>query len=200
MILTAAVALLALAAQPVNDPPDEDTTFSDRQPVRLAPLPAAQAFAAFRDICMADFPDSAAFDRAAAASNLGFVRGPHTERMQEWSSTHGQITLRVARNAQREARRDRRERRGIRERWVERCDYWVSIEERMEPGALAAAIGAALAPQARPVEEIVGVSWDLGSSAPGTRLKLVYLPAGDDPRLFTLSLQRLADTPAGERG
>lgn len=184
--------VLALASQPVNDVQDEDTTFSDRQPVRLAPLPAQRALAAFRDICMAGFPDPAAFDRAAAASDLGFVRGAHEERTQEWSSRHGQIVLRKARNAQRESRRERREGRGPRERWVERCDYWVAIEERVAPEALVAAIGAWLAPQSQAVEQIVGYSWDLGSPAAGTSLRLVYLPSSDDPRLFTLSLQRLA--------
>ncbi len=193
MILTLTAALLALAAQPVNDPPEEDTTFSERQPVRLAPLPAARAFAAFRDICMTGFPDPAAFDRAAAASDLGFVR---TRETQEWSSRHGQITFRQARHRARDARRDRREGRGNRERWLERCDYWVAIEERVEPGALAAAIGAELAPQSRPVEEILGVSWDLASAVPGTRVKLVFLPSDDDPRLVTLSLQRLASNLA----
>lgn len=191
-MIAALAALLVLAGQPVNDPVDEDSTFSERQPVRLSPLPAARAFAAFRDICMASFPDPAAFDRAAAASDLGFVRGEHSERRnQEWSSRHGQIVLRQARRRARESRRERREGRGIRERWLERCDFWAAIEERMEPGRLAAAIGAQLAPQSRVVEEIVGYSWDLGSSDPGTSMKLVYLPSTDDPRLFTLSVQRL---------
>ena len=71
----------------------------------------------------------------------------------------------------------------------------MAIEEPLAPEALVTAIGQALAPQARPVEEILGVSWDLGSTVPGTSLKLVYLPSNDDPRLFTLSLQRFAETP-----
>jgi len=45
------------------------------------------------------------------------------------------------------------------------------------------------------MEEIVGVSWQLGSSLPGTSLKLVYILSIDSPRIFTLSLQRLADSP-----
>ena len=193
MIAALTAVLLVLAGQPVNDPVDEDSTFSEHQPVRLAPLPAARAFAAFRDICMANFPDPAAFDRAAAASDLGFVRSEHSERrMQEWSSRHGQIVLRQAPRRARESRRERREGRGRRERWLERCDYWAAIEERMEPARLAAAIGAQLAPQSRVVEEIVGYSWNLGSSDPGVSLRLVYLPSDDDPRLFTLSVQRLA--------
>jgi hypothetical protein len=192
MTVVLAAALLLFAQQPVNDPEETDSTFSDRQPVRLSPLPMDRAITAFRDICMAGFPDPAAFDRAAAAADLGFVRGVHEERIQEWSSQHGQITLRRARNAQREARRDRREGRGRRERWIERCDYWVAIEERVEPEVLIAAIGAALAPQSQPVEEILGYSWDLESPASGTPLKLAVLPSVDDPRIITLSLQRLA--------
>ena len=196
MILAFATALLMLAGQPVNDAQDEETTFSDRQPVRLAPLPAERAFGAFRDICMANLLDPAGFDRAAAASDLGFVRAEHPERgTQEYSSTHGQFVLREAQRPRRESRRDRE--RGLvrRERALERCDYWVAIEERMDIEGLVAAIGARLAPGSRPEEEIIGVSWGLESPVAGTRLKLVYLPSIDDPRLFTLSLQRLADNP-----
>lgn len=196
MIAGLAAALLIFAGQPVNDPEDQDSTFSERQPVRLDPVPAARALAAFRDVCMAGFPDAAAFNAAAAESELGFTRTEGTgERTHEWSSRHGQIVLRHARNPDRVARRDRREGHARRERWRERCDYWLAIEERMEPAALVAAIGTALAPQARAVEEILGYSWDLGSSAPGATLRLVYLPSGEDPRLFTLSLQRLAVVP-----
>jgi hypothetical protein len=197
MIAALLSALLIAAGQPADVPEDDNTTFSEHQPVRLQPVPASRAFAAFRDVCMAEFPDPAAFDRAAAASELGFVRTQDTDaRTREWSSRHGQIVLRQARNPGREARRDRREGHARRERWRERCDFWVAIEERMEPAALIAAIGAALAPQARPVEEILGYSWELESSVPGTSLRLVYLPTEDDPRLFTLSLQRLAEAPA----
>lgn len=183
------------AGQPVNEPQDGETTFSERQPVRLVPLPAARALGAFRDICMAGFPDPAAFGQAAAASDLGFVRTEDGGRnTHEYSSRHGQIVLRLARSPDREARRDRRQGHDRRERWRERCDFWVAIEERLEPGELVAAIGAQLAPQSRPAEEIVGYSWNFESSLPGTSLKLVYLPSNDDPRLFTLSLQRLADS------
>jgi hypothetical protein len=189
-------ALLA-AGQPATLPEDEDTTFSERQPVRLAPLPLAQALGAFRDICVTGFPDAATFNRAAGASTLGFVQSAHPEHgAQEWSSRHGQIVYRLAPNPEREARRDRRAGHDRRQRWRERCDYWVAVEERMDTAALVAAIGAQLAPQARAQEEIVGWSWDLGASAPGTTLRLVYLPSDDDPRLFTLSLQRLHDVAA----
>lgn len=188
-----AAALLAATAQPDPEAEDENSTFSERQPVRLAPLPAARALAAFRDVCMAGFPDPAAFDRAAAASDLGFVRSEHAERgEQEYSSRHGQIVLRIAPERNSDARRDRREGRGARRRWRARCDFWVAVEERLDPEALVAEIGAALAPSARPTEEIVGTSWDL---EPGGGLKLAYIPSNDDPRLFTLSLQRLPDNP-----
>jgi hypothetical protein len=190
------MALALAAGQPVNDVDDPASTFSEHQPVRLAPLPAERAFAAFRDICMAHLGDPAGFDAAAAAAGLDFVRAEHPEHdSQEWSSSHGQIVLRQARNLRREARRDRREGHAARQRWLDRCDYWVAIEEPLGPEALVAAIGAALAPQARAQEEIIGVSWALHSTVPGTSLRLVFLPTDDDPRLFTLSLQRLADTP-----
>ena len=193
MIAALAALLLVVGGQPVNDPENEDSTFSDRQPVRLAPLPAARLFAAFRDVCMATFPDPAGFDLAAAASDLGFVRAEGAgRRTREWSSPHGQLVFRQAPDPGRQARRDRREGHAGRERWIDRCEYWGAIEERMEPPALAAAIGAQLAPQSRPIEEILGFSWDLGTSADGVSLRLVYLPSADDPRLFTLSLQRLA--------
>jgi len=198
-----ALAALLLAAQQPVDEPAEDTTFSERQPVRLAPLPAARALGAFRDICMAGFPDPAAFDRAAAASDLGFVRSEQAERdSPEWSSSHGQVVLHGAERRSVESRRERRREgrgpgaRGPRLRWLARCDFWMAIEERLEPEALVAAIGARLAPDARPVEEILGVSWTLESPRQDAILKLVYLPStDDDPRLFTLSLQLLPATP-----
>jgi hypothetical protein len=65
------------------------------------------------------------------------------------------------------------------------------------PEALVASIGRALAPQSRPQEEILGVSWELPPDREGTTLKLVWLPSDDDPRLFTLSLQRVADITRG---
>jgi hypothetical protein len=197
MLTALGMALAMTIGQPVNDVVGDDTTFSERQPVRLAPLPAERAFAAFRDVCMAHLGDPAGFDQAAATAGLDFVRAEHPERgTQEYNSRHGQIILRHARNQRRETRRDRREGRVARQRWVDRCDYWVAIEEMSAPEALVATIGRALAPQATAVEEIIGYSWALGSPAPGTSLRLVYLPSNDDPRLFTLSLQRLADTPA----
>jgi hypothetical protein len=195
-VIVALVSALLAAAQPVNAAEEEDPTFSERQPVRLVPLPAASALGAFRDICMSGFPDPGAFNAAAAASDLGFGQTPDTgSDTHEWSSRHGQIVLRTARRPERDARRDRRLGHDRRERWRERCDFWVAIEQRMEPAALVTAIGAELAPRSRPAEEILGVSWELESDVPGTSLRLVYLPSIDDPRIFTLSLQRLADSP-----
>jgi hypothetical protein len=200
MIIALSVALALAAAQPPEAPEEEDSTFSERQPVRLAPLPAQRALAAFHDICMAGFPDPAAIERAAAASDLGFVRSARAEReAPEWGSRHGLIMFRPAATRAREPRQDRREPEGRRQRlrWLARCDFWMAIDERMEPGPLVAAIGAQLAPNARPVEEILGVSWQLQSPNPDAMLKLVYLPStDDDPRLFTLSLQLL---PANRR-
>jgi hypothetical protein len=197
MLIAFTMALALAAGQTVDEAGDPDTTFSEHQPVRLEPLPAQRVFAAFRDICMAHLGDPAGFDQAAAAAGLDFVRAEHPEHdSQEYNSRHGQIVLRQARSPGREARRDRRLGHVARERWVNRCDYWVAIDEMMAPEALIAAIGGALAPQARPAEEILGYSWALESPAPGSSLRLVYLPSNDDPRLFTLSLQRLAVTPA----
>lgn len=204
--MIALVALALLAAQPAPDAPEEENgLYTERQPVRLEPLPAARALGAFRDICMAGFPDPAAFDRAAAASDLGFVRSERAERdSPEWSSRHGQIVLRGAERRSVESRRERRRERrqdgaaprGPRLRWLARCDFWMAIEERLDESAVVAAIGAQLAPNVRPREEILGVSWLLESPRQDAALKLVYLPStDDDPRLFTLSLQLLPVGP-----
>ena len=194
MIVALLSALLA-AAQPVNATEGENSTFSERQPVRLEPLRLASALGAFRDICMAGFPDPGAFNAAAAVSDLGLGRTPDTgSDTHEWSSRYGQIVLRTARHPDRDARRDRRLGHDRRERWRERCDFWVAVEQRVEPAALVVAISAELAPRSRPAEEILGVSWALESNVPGTSLRLVYLPSMDDPRILTLSLQRLADS------
>ncbi len=194
MTIATMIAAACLVALQPADEPLEESPFSERQPVRLAPLPAARALDAFGDICLATFPDAASFDRAAAASDLGFVRSESAARgEQEWTSRHGQIILRQARGRDDDARRDRRQGRGARQRWLVRCDLWVAVEEQLQPAALVAAIGAALAPRSRPVEEILGFSWALESTVPATSLKLVYLPSNDDPRIFTLSLQRLAE-------
>jgi hypothetical protein len=196
MFALLSAALLA-AGQPADQSEEEDSTFSEHQPVRLEPITTTRALAAFRDICVATFPDPAAFNAAAAASDLGFTKSEDTgERVQEWSSRHGQISFRRNRSPERSGRRTRGEQRGLRLRWQERCDYWIPIEERVAPGALVAAIGARLAPGVRAQEEIIGYSWDLGSAEPGTSLQLVYLPTEEDPRLFTLSLQRLVQVPA----
>lgn len=194
------IALALLAAQPVNEPEEQDATYSEHQPVRLTPLPAARALGAFRDICMAGFPDPTAFDRAAEASDLGFVRSARAERdAPEWSSRHGRIVLLAAQQRSRESRRDRLRGPGggrPRLRWLARCDFWMAIDERLEQDALVAAIGAQLAPNVRPVEEILGVSWTLESPRQDAILKLVYLPStDDDPRLFTVSLQLLPANP-----
>lgn len=187
------VVALFLALQAVaTAPPEPELTSA--QPVRLAPLPAVRALDAFRAICMETFPDPAAFDRAAAASDLGFTRGEHPERgEQEWTSRHGQIIFRQAQGRDAEARRDRRDGRGARRRWLARCDFWVSIEEQLATPELLAAIGRQLTGgRVQADEEIVGFSWDLGTTE-GYSLKLVYLPSSVDDRLFTLSLQRLGD-------
>ena len=197
MTLNLLLATLAFTGQPVNEP-EEDSAFSDRQPVRLELIEQARAFTAFRDICMATGFDGAAFDAAAGASDLGLTQAEEPEDdTQEWSSRHGQFVLRVAPERERQSRREAREGLGIRRRWVARCDYWVGIREMQAPEALVASIGRALAPQSRPQEEILGVSWELPPDREGTTLKLVWLPSDDDPRLFTLSLQRVADITRG---
>ena len=128
------MALALLAAQPVEEPGEEHSLYTERQPVRLAPLPAARALGAFRDICMADFPDPAGFDRAAAASDLGFVRSERAERdSPEWSSRHGRIVLHGAERRSVQSRRERRRERpgpgarGPRLRWLARCDFWMAV-------------------------------------------------------------------------
>jgi hypothetical protein len=196
------LAFALLAAQPLNEP-EEDSTFSERQPVRLEPLPAARAFAAFRETCMAGISDPAAFDRAVAASDLGFTRSERGgDETHEWSSRHGQLVLHGPRERSRVPQRERRERsleRGPRLRWLARCDFWMAIDQRLEPDALIAALGTALAPGIRPVEEIVGTSWALPSPRQDAMLRLVHIPSTDpDPRLFTLSLQ-LAPAGPGTR-
>jgi hypothetical protein len=189
------IAALLLALQAVaTAPPEPEPELTAAQPVRLAPLPLARALEAYRAICMEAFPDPAAFDRAAAASDLGFTRTEHPERgAQEWSSRHGQIILRQARGREADARRDQREGRGARRRWLARCDFWVAIEEQLPTPELIAAIGRQLTGgRVQAEEEIVGYSWDLGTTE-GYSLRLVYLPSSVDDRLFTLSLQRLGD-------
>lgn len=201
MILNLMLAALVTAGQPVNPPEGDENAFSERQPVRLELIPEDRAFAAFRDICMATGFDSAAFNRAAEASDMGFVAAEEPEDdSQEWSSRHGQFVLRVAPDRDRLSRREAREGLGIRRRWVARCDYWVGVRENQTPEALIDSIGRALAPQVRPQEEILGTSWELAPDQAGTTLKLVYLPSNDDPRLFTLSLQRLAEPTARDGG
>ena len=196
MIVELMIGLLVQAAVP-DDLPEEETTFSERQPVRLAPLPAARAFATFRDTCMATFPDPVALGEAVDGTGLGFVAVAEAQRgASEWSSRHGQIVLRPTVDRERDERRERREGRTPRERWDARCDLWVAIEERMEPDALIAAIGAALARGSRAEEQILGASWDLPRPEGGATLRLYYVPSIDEPRLFTLSLQRFgAGTP-----
>lgn len=188
-----AAALLLALLQPIDSL--EDNPFSDRQPVQLSPIPIERALGAFRDICMTGFPDPAAFDSAAAASGLELVRREEPQRgAQEWSSRFGHVVLRHAPSRASAERRDRREGRAPRARWLVRCDFWLAVDERLETPALLAAIGGQLAGGRAPVEQIIGAAWDLPAEAEGS-LRLVYLPSDDNPRLFTLSMQRLPDNP-----
>src|SRR5688500_1087799 len=177
MIASAVAFLLAFTAQPQGEEEDPNSTFSSHNPVRMVPIPSARAFVAFRDVCMATFPDFGSFDRAAGAARLELVQTGRGERIREWSSVHGHVVLRQARNPGRMSRAERRARRqgsvnlGSRERWAERCDFRLAIEERMEPEPLVAAIGAAIAPEARAVEEIIGYSWTLAPPAAGGTLR-----------------------------
>ncbi|HET9428867.1 MAG TPA: hypothetical protein VFO69_10960 [Allosphingosinicella sp.] len=175
-------------------PVEEETSFSDRQPVRLEPLSTDRAFSAFRDVCVTGFPDPALVARAAAAADLNLVQRDEPQRgALEWSSPNGHFVLRQAPNRNAADRRDRREGRAVRQRWQVRCDFWVALRETEDVPALMNLISHELAEGRAPVEEIVGASWDLGPDPAGGRRKLLFLPSVDDPRLFTLSLQRLAD-------
>ena len=190
-----ALALLLALVQPADD--EQLTPFSDRQPVRVDPLAPEQAFSAFNDVCVANFPEVAAFDRAAAAAGLGLVKRAEPQAgAQEWSSPHGHFVLRQATGRTAAERRERRERRPSRQRWRVRCDFWVALHQEGDVATLLGLIGQRLAAGRVPVEEIVGMSWDLGPDPAGGSRKLLFLPSIDDPRLFTLSLQRLADNPA----
>lgn len=189
-----AFALLLALLQPVES---GEEPFSDRQPVRLTPLSPDRALTAFRDVCVAGFPDTAAFDSAAAAANLDLVRREEPQRgAHEWSSANGHFVLREAPSRDAVERRDRREGRTPRQRWQVRCDFWVALRDTAEVGVLLSRITDQLAEGQEPVEEIVGASWDLSSAPGGVRRRLIFLPSIDDPRLFTLSLQQLADNPA----
>ena len=191
MIFLAALLALLQPAEPGEEP------FSDRQPVRLTPLTPDRALAAFRDVCVAGFPDPAAFDRAAAAADLELVRREEPQRgAHEWSSANGHFVLREAPSRNAVERSDRREGRAPRQRWQIRCDFWVALRDTGDVGILLSRISEQLAGGRGPVEEIVGASWDLGSGGEGGTRKLLFLPSIDDLRLFTLSLQQLADNPA----
>jgi hypothetical protein len=195
--MIAAIFLLA-ALQGATAPPAEtipqDPEIMLPVPIRMTPIAAARAFEAFRSICMATFPDPAAFDAAAAASDLGFARSEASDRRtQEWNSAHGQIAFRLPAEPDRATGREGR---GPRRPWIARCDFWVAIAEPMTTTELVSAIGGQLlAGRIRPTEEIIGFAWDLGTTPAGVRLRLLYLPASEDSRLFTLSLQQLPGEP-----
>jgi len=185
-------ALLLALLQPAGA--EDDTSFSDRQPVRVAPLASDRAFAAFRDICFAPFPDPAAFDAAAGAADLALVKRSEPQRgAREWSSPHGHVVLRQAPSRSAAERRDRREGRAARQRWQLRCDFWLALEQESDVSTLLQMISEGLAGGRPASEEIVGMSWDLGPDPSGGVRKLLWIPSIDDPRLFTLSLQRLTD-------
>ena len=188
------VALLLALLQPE----DSDTPFSDRQPVRVEPLSAERALTAFEQICVAGFPDPESFDRAAASADLDLVRREKPQRgAREWSSAHGHFVLRQASGRETLERRDRREGRASRQRWVIRCDFWSSLPADADVTVLFRLISERLASGRAPREEIFGHSWNLSDATPGETRKLLFLPSIDDPRLFTLSLQQLADNSAG---
>lgn len=188
-------ALLVALLQPAET--GEETSFSDRQPVRVAPLSSERALTAFRDICVTPFPDPAAFDSAAGAADLALVKRSEPQRgAREWSSPHGHVVLREAPSRSAAERRDRREGRAARQRWQLRCDFWLALEQEHDLAGLLQLISDRLAGGRPPSEEILGVSWDLGPDPSGGVRKILWMPSIDDPRLFTLSLQRLTDNSA----
>ncbi len=191
------IAAALLSASFLLAQPDAAEPFSDRQPVRVAPLSVDRTVGAFRDICVNGFPDAAAFERAAAASDLALVRLPEPQPgAYEWSSPNGHFILREAPSRKAAQRRERREGRAPRSRWQVRCDFWAAVPDSGDVDALIASISERLAGGRSPVEEIVGYAWDLGPDPAGGVRKLQFLPSVDDPRLFTLSLQRLTDNSA----
>src|ERR1700752_1216503 len=111
--MTAALLLLLAlqgAAAPRADEVPQDPEIMLPVPIRMTPIPAARAFDAFRSICMATFPDPAAFDAAAGASDLGSTRRESSgRRTQEWNSSHGHIPSRQPAGPDRESRRAGRE-------------------------------------------------------------------------------------------
>ena len=188
------IAAILLALVQPADPGEDESSFSDRQPVRLEGLAPERAFAAFRDVCVTGFPDPAAFDNAAAAVDLQLIKREEPQRgALEWSSPNGHFVLRQAPNRTATLRRDRREGRAARQRWQVRCDFWVALRETQDVDVLLGRITGDLAGGRPPTEEILGLSWDIGSDSAGGERKLLFLPSVDDPRLFTLSMQQLAD-------
>ena len=126
----------------VNDPPEEDTTFSDasrcgsrrcRRPGRSRPSATSA--------CRLPRPRGVRSRGRGVGSRL---RAHAAKRTNGAPSRPDHLPPGAPSGAGRAARPARAW--ASRERWLERCDYWVAIEERIDPGTLAAAIGAQLAP------------------------------------------------------
>ena len=201
MLATMIAAALLIALQPGGEPLDE-SPFSERQPVRLAPLPAARAFAAFRDICMASFPDPAAFDagRGRLRSRLRPQRTRRARGEPEWTLAPRPDHVPAGASARRATPRQRPARSGARRAPAlagalrlldgDRRARWSRTAGRGDRRAA----GAAMRGRWRRYWASPGT---LGTPRQDATLKLVYLPStDDDPRLFTLSLQLL---PANRR-
>lgn len=177
LLAGAALTSFSATAQPVQPPPP----WSPTKRTAFSSLSMDRALAAFRSLCLDTFPDAEAFDRAAAASDLAFTRVPDTPRgRRTWTSRYGDLNF-------------------VEQRYwpgaptLPQCNFDLAIGGGTTSEALVAAIGQRLAGGAERSDLPVGANWRLGPMGPGHRRMLTYLAPFDDPRLVTLSVERVPD-------
>lgn len=179
-----ALAAATASAQPAQPPPPWSPTKRDR----IGVLSVDRALAAFRTLCLATFPDAEAFDRAAAASDLGFARVPGTLRgRRAWTSLYGDLNF-VEQRYEPDAPT------------LPQCNFDLALSGRQSRDELTRRIEAELAGGAERRELPAAIVWRLGRMNGQHWRTLRYMTPFEDPRLVTFSLSRVPDDwpPFGE--
>jgi hypothetical protein len=179
-----AFAAVTASAQPAQRPPP----WSPTKRAQISILTVDRALAAFRTLCMETFPDAEAFDRAAAASDLGFARVPGMPRgRRAWTSSYGDLSF-VERLYEPGAPT------------LPQCNFDLALSGRQSRDELTRRIEAEFAGGAERRELPAAVVWRLGRMNGRYWRTLRYKTPFEDDRLVTFGLSRDPDDwpPFGE--
>jgi hypothetical protein len=176
MFAGAAFACMAATSPPVQPAP----IWSPTKRAEIRSMPIERAIESFRTLCVNTFPDADSFDRAAAASDLGFARVPATQRgRRAWTSRYGDLTF-------------------VEQRYwpgaptLPHCSFDLAITGQHSSDTITQAIEQTLVRGRGARREMtLGTNWRLQRMGRNHMLVLTYLAPFDDRRLLTLQVKRV---------